>query len=439
MTPSQKDLRLLYQRSGNHCAFPECTEELDYPANDQDEAVVLSEVAHIIAQSPYGPRGSREIASEDLDKYDNLILLCREHHRVVDSQPNKFTPARLRQMKVDHEKLMQEATARAVETRAEILEKPIYVRETLFSTLLPVIQMPQFVYGVPCKFSDAQENEVSKAIIRPNDEKEIYPFIIRAGMLYCFQNLRNTAGPFQKIIGNQRVTREGSYEWWDDPDRMRWYVNLLNRALNKLTGRKGLNRDKRHDRYYFMPIEVGRSLEITYQPLNQSKATRQVVWRPITKKTGEPKSYWYHSAVSLRFHRISNRNWCLSIRPELHITKDGATPIYHEYIGSKVTRKMARTYNYDLLGEVHFWRDFLSDSQPRILMFFGGGQYIHISTTFMQTEVSWPGMPEEFQRPFKNVSYSDDLFTWAALRDIENAILEADEWDEEEEESRDGE
>lgn len=57
MAPSQKDLKLLYQLSGNRCAFPGCSKELVYRGTAEDGPVSLSEVAHIVASSPDGPRG----------------------------------------------------------------------------------------------------------------------------------------------------------------------------------------------------------------------------------------------------------------------------------------------------------------------------------------------------------------------------------------------
>jgi hypothetical protein len=427
MAPSQKDLKILFQRSGNRCAFPGCKKALVHPESDLDDPVVLSEIAHIVARSSDGPRGEYPLPLEERDKYDNLILLCEEHHHIVDSQPHTYTVERLRQMKSDHEKLILEATERAVKARGDSSSERRYVNETLHSTLLPVLRMPRYVYGVPCEYNDSQEREVAEKIVRPDDKAEMYPFIIRGGMLLCFQNLRYKGGPFRKLAGDKEIKRYVAREWWDDPDRMKWFVSLLNRSLNKLTGRKGLNLDKKHRRYYFMPEEPGKPLEVSYRPLSQSITTRQVVWQPITKKTGLPKRYWYHRAVALKFHRVSNQHWCLSIRPEMHVTEDGITPLDPDSIGSKVTRKKARMYNFDLLREVQFWRDFLSDSQPRIILPFGRGQHIIISTTMMQAEVEWPGMPEEYQESFKNVEYLDDLFSWAALQQLEAEYYEDDE------------
>jgi len=412
-------MKILFQRSGNRCAFPGCTKILIHPESDLDDPVILSEIAHIVARSPDGPRGKHHLPLKERDKYDNLILLCEEHHHVVDEQFHTYTVERLHQMKVDHEKLMLDATDQVVRARTDSSAEREYIRETLYSTLLPVLKMPRYIYGVSCQYNDFQERKAAKEIVYPKDKAEMYPFIIHSGMLLCFQNLRYRGGPFRNLVGDHEVKRYRASEWWDDPDRMRLFVTLLNRSLNKLTGRKGLNLDKKHHRYYFMPEEPEEPLEITYRPLNQSIATRKGVWQPITKKTGLPKNYWYHRAVALRFHRVSNQHWCLSIRPEMHVTQDGFIPLKPKRIGSKVTRKKARMFNYDLLGEVQFWRDFLSDSSPRIILPFGKRQYILISTNMMQAEIEWPGMPEEHQKSFGNVEYVDDLFSWAALERLD--------------------
>lgn len=307
------------------------------------------------------------------------------------------------------------------------------VQEVLHSSLLPVLKMPRFVYGVPCDFVDAERKQVDLEIIRPVNPNELYPYLIRDGMLFCFQNLNNRQGPFQKVVGNRAVERYNSRDWWQDPDRLRWFVDLLNRGLNKLTGRRGLNLDKEHHRYYFQPEAAGKARKVVYRPLNQTTSSIHVVWQPITKKTGLPKPFWYHRAVSLKYQLVSEDQWCLSIRPELHITKDSLTPEESYKIGSRVTRKKARMFNYDLLGETNFWRDYLSFGQPRIIMRFGEHQHIVISTKLMQTQVEWPGIPEEYSRPFKNIEYPEDLFTWADLEELSDQevgeLEDADDWE----------
>ena len=49
------------------------------------------------------PAGTAECAHEDRDKASNLILLCRDPHKLIDSQLTRFGVGVLRQMKHVHE------------------------------------------------------------------------------------------------------------------------------------------------------------------------------------------------------------------------------------------------------------------------------------------------------------------------------------------------
>ena len=434
-----KELKALLQKSCNRCAFPNCDEILLHEGTEAGDPVILSKIAHIVAENLDGPRGRYPLPSEERNKESNLLLLCGKHHDIIDNQPHFYTVERLRQMKQDHEALVLEVTGDAISKRAreETLHSK-YVHENLFSTLFPVVELPAYVYGAPCKFSETQKDEIRGKIVPPEDASVIYPYIIRGGNLYAFQDLGYRKSPFRNLVDSQKSQRFLSAEWWGDPVKQVWFVDLINRSLNKLTGRKGLQWDRDHRRYYFQPDKPGQIKEILYRPLNQASSSKHVVWQPISKRTGQPRPYWLHRAVSLKFHRPSQSQWCFSIRPEFRVTKDGLRPEESEKVGSRVTRKKSRMFNYDLLGEVNFWRDFLSDSGPRIILNFGRGQHIIVSTTMMQTEIEWPGIPEKFARPFKNIDYAEDLFSWAKLAGLEADLdyepedeYEEDEWREE--------
>jgi len=73
----------------------------DRTATDPD--LVVGEEAHIVARSLRGPRGGL-LPDSEVDKYDNLILLCRNDHRVVDGQSEVYTRDCLLQIKKDHER-----------------------------------------------------------------------------------------------------------------------------------------------------------------------------------------------------------------------------------------------------------------------------------------------------------------------------------------------
>jgi len=77
-------------------------------ASQTDDESLIGEACHIVAQSPSGPRGHSPLTPEQRDHYDNLILLCRNHHKQVDDQENTYTVQCLLDMKAAHEKWVRE-------------------------------------------------------------------------------------------------------------------------------------------------------------------------------------------------------------------------------------------------------------------------------------------------------------------------------------------
>lgn len=101
MTIEDRDRKILWARAHNSCAICKTTLILD--GNQGDRESVVGDEAHIVARSKGGPRAGL-ISSGDLDKYDNLILLCKVHHKQVDDQPNTYSVEHLRRLKTDHER-----------------------------------------------------------------------------------------------------------------------------------------------------------------------------------------------------------------------------------------------------------------------------------------------------------------------------------------------
>ncbi len=64
--------------------------------------VKIGEMAHIIAKRMGGPRGRGELTGQR-DGYENLILLCPNHHAEVDRNEIKYPPHELHRIKAEHE------------------------------------------------------------------------------------------------------------------------------------------------------------------------------------------------------------------------------------------------------------------------------------------------------------------------------------------------
>jgi len=67
-----------------------------------DDPSVVGDEAHIVAKDPNGPRGNSTLSSDERDKYSNLILLCKIHHKLVDDQFIEYSVETLEKMKKDH-------------------------------------------------------------------------------------------------------------------------------------------------------------------------------------------------------------------------------------------------------------------------------------------------------------------------------------------------
>ncbi len=96
--PTQKTIKRLFAVSRNQCAFPGCEIPLV-----EDSGTVTGEIAHIKGVSANGPRFDPKQTDEKRHSFDNLMLLCGRHHRVIDGEVEKYSVACLLKMKHEHE------------------------------------------------------------------------------------------------------------------------------------------------------------------------------------------------------------------------------------------------------------------------------------------------------------------------------------------------
>jgi hypothetical protein len=63
---------------------------------------LVGEVAHIVGETRSAARGACDMPASERNESDNLLLLCREHHKIVDDDPIMYPIDRLRQIKDEH-------------------------------------------------------------------------------------------------------------------------------------------------------------------------------------------------------------------------------------------------------------------------------------------------------------------------------------------------
>jgi hypothetical protein len=402
---SDKETKLLCLQSKGICAFPNCGKSLIQDGTNLDEPVVTGEIAHIVAYEPGGPRGDSSFPEEERNKHTNLILLCGDHHKLIDSQVNTYSIPVLREMKRAHE---TRSRSLSQADRPDILEP--FVIESLHSSLLAVSHLPAVVFSAPTDYNDRQEHQVKEQMQYPSDEWELAPFLLKEGRLYTFHDLREADNPFHTVTSNLDIQMIPAQMLWDSAEGKRRYQTLLNRALYKFTSRLNIRYDPDHRRYFFPANDDKKERVVIYRPLNQKQSKRKVAWPQQRKATGETKNFWIHLASSLKFYEMAPLQWCLSIRPERHFTSDGSLPLPPKQIGRRATRLKAKMYNDLYLSEVHFWRDYLSQRKPQIVLNFGNQSAIIDTSQLLNFDIEWLGIANDTKQ-FKNQVCTHDLFS----------------------------
>ncbi|OFX27513.1 MAG: hypothetical protein A2033_10825 [Bacteroidetes bacterium GWA2_31_9] len=94
---SELTKKRLYMLSGNKCAFPECPVVFTNPKNNTN----FSNICHI-EDAEEGGRYNPNMTDKQRASFDNLILLCANHH-IETNDKEKYTVPILQKMKREHE------------------------------------------------------------------------------------------------------------------------------------------------------------------------------------------------------------------------------------------------------------------------------------------------------------------------------------------------
>ena len=98
LKPLPAAVRQLFLFSGNLCAFPNCSALMM-----NRDGVFIGQVCHIEAAEAGGPRFNPGMTNEERRAASNLVLMCYEHHKVIDDE-STYTTQRLTEIKQEHER-----------------------------------------------------------------------------------------------------------------------------------------------------------------------------------------------------------------------------------------------------------------------------------------------------------------------------------------------
>ncbi|GLT22069.1 hypothetical protein GCM10007933_15250 [Zoogloea oryzae] len=129
----------VWSDAGARCMFEGCARDLSHVPFYKGSARV-GYLAHIIASDPRGPRGSATESHQRSNDPDNVMLLCDEHHRLIDSfAPDQYPADMLYAMRQSHRDLVRSyldslafPRAKALTLHANLAQVPTYFQESEF-------------------------------------------------------------------------------------------------------------------------------------------------------------------------------------------------------------------------------------------------------------------------------------------------------------------
>lgn len=113
---------MLWGRAAGRCEFSGCNKAL-WKSSVTQEVVNQGEKAHIYAVSNDGPRGNKEVPSEIINDFSNLLLVCDGCHKLIDREKDggRYTAELLRSMKEQHERRIEIVTGISPEKKSYLL------------------------------------------------------------------------------------------------------------------------------------------------------------------------------------------------------------------------------------------------------------------------------------------------------------------------------
>jgi len=201
MPISDKSRKILWASSGNLCAI--CKTILVIESTESDCASIVGDECHIRSKSEIGPRYDAKYPKSKLDENENLLLLCKKDHKMIDDQFGKYSTEVLEKLKSDHEKYVKST----LQTTRCISEARIIRIKEQIPTHLPEIQSGNILANIIdschaqfpkyCDGLDDEETEVIGTFFQNvSDYADLYSEI---GVLEQMRAAKDLENDIQKI------------------------------------------------------------------------------------------------------------------------------------------------------------------------------------------------------------------------------------------------
>ncbi|WP_411878399.1 HNH endonuclease [Polaromonas sp. YR568] len=123
---TRQTVDVLAKRSANTCANPDCSAITSGPASDESKALNVGEAAHIFGARPGSARFDESMTDATRSNITNGIWLCRNCHKVVDADSQKYPADLLFEWRRTHEEQVAQDLGRTgSRLRQKVLDRKL--------------------------------------------------------------------------------------------------------------------------------------------------------------------------------------------------------------------------------------------------------------------------------------------------------------------------
>jgi hypothetical protein len=236
--------------------------------------------------------------------------------------------------------------------------EPDNIDEELLSNLFKLNKLPTYVYlGDKKPYDDSS----IKYLLEEKGVKPafFYKFKEWNKKIVTFENLQDENNPYSALIESKSATRELFQSWFDDEDKRRIVIELLNKELIHYAISKGMHYDfYRNSLFYAIYKNESETRKLEWSGRYRS-STKTVAAKMFASQLG--KSIFWHIAFSPSI-QIIDREIYLKIIPNFVITEEGTRSISGAREGTIITRLSYSMHNSKYLNNILFWINQLSDN-----------------------------------------------------------------------------
>ena len=254
------DIKLkLWVLSGGRCEFPGCNKPVwrDGLTLKDDN---FAHMAHIVAASPDGPRGSEILSPKLVTNFDNLLLVCLDHSKLIDGKhKSDYAIDFLHEYKKRHENRIRMQTAVGPDMSTTVVRFIANIRERkmeispsqAYEAVFP--RFPTDEKGVVIDFTNRPgsgamshwrnlakdiKNQVKQALAPGNDRRHIdHLSIFAVAPIPLLMYLGNQIGGATPVEIYQKHRDTDDWKWKSEPKRNA-FKYLIRKSGQKKQGTK---------------------------------------------------------------------------------------------------------------------------------------------------------------------------------------------------------